>query len=93
MCPNTMKPVIYLYFHSKIKEWKGDKVKEKEFRNCLFQWRIPKNLRYPIMKEMEKMGLIKIEKKVVYIQDYYFKQIDKKSDMVDNFSYMPFNKL
>ena len=45
---------------------------EKEFKSCFFQWRIPKTLRYLIMKEMEKDGLIKIEKHIVYVNNYYF---------------------
>jgi len=47
---------------------------EKEFKSCFFQWRIPKNLRYTMMKEMEKMGLIKTDKKRVYLNNYYFNE-------------------
>jgi len=79
-----VKPIIYLYFHSKILNWKGKEMTEKEFLSCLFQWRIPKTLRYVIMKEMEKMGLLKIEKKIVYMNNYYFNENNnKKIDFKD----------
>lgn len=67
-----VKPIIYLYFHSKILKWKGKEMSEKEFKSCFFQWRIPKNLRYLIMKEMEKIGLIEIKNKIIYMNNYYF---------------------
>jgi hypothetical protein len=78
-----MKPIIYLYFHSKILNWKGKRVSDKEFKSCLFQWRIPKNLRDPIMREMEKLGLIKTEKRQVELQDFYLKENKKKIDFKD----------
>jgi len=56
---------------------------QKEFMSCLFQWRIPKTLRYLIMKEMEKMGLLKVEKKVVHMNNYYFEEKSKKVDFND----------
>lgn len=67
-----MKPIIYLYFHSKILAWKGKEMKEKEFLSCFFQWRIPKTLRYVIMKEMEKSGLLSVKRRIVYMNNYYF---------------------
>ncbi len=74
------KPIIYLYFHSKILSWKGKEMSEKDFKSCFFQWRIPKDLRPQIMKEMEGIGLIKINKKRVNIKNYYFKDFkDSKS--------------
>lgn len=73
------KPIIYLYFHSKILSWKGKELTEKEFKTCFFQWRIPKNLRHVIMKEMEKMGLIKKKGRTIHINDYYFDEEDFKS--------------
>lgn len=79
-----MKPIIYLYFHSKILNWKGKEMKDKDFKSCFFQWRIPKNLRDPIMKEMQKLGLIKIEKRNIYLEDFYFKEQKKDSDFKDN---------
>ncbi len=78
-----MKPIIYLYFHSKILNWKGKTLNEKDFKSSFFQWRIPKNLRYEIMKEMESMGLIKIEKKIVYLNNYYFEEKSRKIDFKD----------
>ncbi len=78
-----MKPIIYLYFHSKILNWKGKEMSEKEFKSSFFQWRIPKTLRIPIMQEMEKMGLLKIEKKVVHMNNYYFKEKEFKSNSKD----------
>lgn len=75
------KPIVYLYFHSKILNWKGKEMSEKEFKICFFQWRIPKNLRHTIMKDMEKMGLIKIKNKKVYINDYYFNEEDFKTNI------------
>jgi hypothetical protein len=71
-----MKPIIYLYFHSKILKWKGKEISERDFRSSFFQWRIPKNLRYLVAKEMEKMGLIKMKNKKVYLNDYYWDDND-----------------
>lgn len=58
---------------------------EKEFKSSFFQWRIPKTLRYLIMKEMEKMGLLEVEKGKVYMNNYYFNEekIKKKIDFKD----------
>lgn len=44
---------------------------EKEFLSSFFQWRIPKSLRFVVMKEMEKEGLLKREKKKVFMNNYY----------------------
>jgi hypothetical protein len=76
-----MKPIIYLYFHSRILTWKGKEMTEKEFKSSLFQWRIPKTLRYLIMKEMEKIGLLKVEKGKVYMNNYYFDEDKIKKDI------------
>jgi len=68
---------------------------EKEFKSCFFQWRIPKTLRYLIMKEMEKMGLLKVEKHMVYMNNYYFDEscgknnIDKDGDTKVKSPYLP----
>lgn len=80
-----MKPIIYLYFHSKILNWKGKEMVEKEFLSSFFQWRIPKTLRYVIMKEMEKIGLLRIEKRIVYMNNYYFDEnkMKKKVNFMD----------
>ena len=63
--------------------WKGKEITEKEFKSCLFQWRIPKNIRHEIMKEMEKIGLLKIEKHIVHMNNFYFKEIKRKEDYKD----------
>ena len=74
-------------------------MKEKEFMKCFFQWRIPKTLRYLIMKEMEKMGLLEIKKRMVYMNNYYFnkngfKKVDSKDeDTRVKSPYIPFEEL
>lgn len=82
-----MKPIIYLYFHSRILKWKGKEMSEKEFMRCFFQWRIPKTLRYVIMKDMEKIGLLKIEKKkpynIIYMNNYYFDESKIKNNKLN----------
>ena len=95
-----MKPIIYLYFHSKILNWKGKEMTEKEFKSCFFQWRIPKTLRYLIMKEMEKNNLISIKKKRIYLNNYHLDKntIKRKVDFKDGNTnvkspYIPYEKL
>ncbi len=73
---------------------------KKEFMGSFFQWRIPKTLRYLIMKEMEKGGLLKIEKKIIYMNNYYFntnntkKKITfKDGDTKIKSPYLPYKKL
>lgn len=54
--------IFYLYLHSKLWEMtKGEVVSEKDLKIMLFQWKIPKNIRPLIVKEMELLGLIKEE--------------------------------
>jgi hypothetical protein len=36
------------------------------------------------MKEMQKLGLIKIDKRIVYIEDFYFEQKDNKESYKDS---------
>ncbi len=71
-------PILYLYLHSRILNWKGLVMTEKEFQTCFFQWRIPKDLRPILMKEMEKYGLLKIEKKSrkrkIFLNNYEFSE-------------------
>jgi len=56
--------VFYLYLHSKIFEKsKGEDMKLNEVISYMFQWSIPKQLRYLILKEMEKLNLLKITNK------------------------------
>jgi len=57
-------------------------MREKDFRSCFFQWRIPKNLRYELVKEMQKMELIKVEKQKVYLLDSVFFE-EKGRDIED----------
>jgi hypothetical protein len=83
-----MKSILHLYFHSKILNWKGREMTEKEFLLSFFQWRIPKTLRYLVMREMEQASLIKIEKKkpmnIIHLNNYYFDEEKfKKSDFKD----------
>lgn len=90
-----MKPIIYLYFHSIIYEWKGKEMTEKEFRSCFFQWRIPKNLRYRLAQEMEELGLIKIEGRMVKLIGTKLTFERKKNNKFKEESreYKPYNKL
>lgn len=56
--------VFYYYIHSKIWErTKGNSIQKSELKGYLAEWRIPKNLRYLIIKELEILGLIKKTKK------------------------------
>lgn len=54
--------VFYLYLHSKIFEkTHGEDIEMNEVINYMFQWSIPKQIRYLILKEMERLKLIKIK--------------------------------
>ena len=54
--------VFYLYLHSKIFEKsRGEDISVNEVVSYMFQWSIPKQIRYLIIKEMETMGLLKIK--------------------------------
>ena len=54
--------VFYLYLHSMIFEKsKGEDIPINEVVSYMFQWSIPKQIRYLILKEMELMGLLKIK--------------------------------
>ena len=56
--------IFYLYLHSKLWEMtKGGVVSEKDLKKMLFQWKIPKNLRPLIIKELELLGLLEGEKR------------------------------
>ena len=52
--------MFYLYIHSVIFRTKGKIVKIKEIEKYLHEWRIPKKYRYFIIKEMEKLELLKL---------------------------------
>jgi hypothetical protein len=58
--------VFYLYLHSKIFEKsRGGDIKINEVISYMFQWSIPSNIRYLILKEMERLGLLKIKDKYI----------------------------
>ena len=51
--------IFYQYLHSKLLEIVGGSIiSEKEVKKILFQWKIPKNLRVLIIREMEMLELI-----------------------------------
>jgi hypothetical protein len=51
--------VFYFYFHSKLKEKaKEGIISVGEAKSYLFQWRIPKNLRPVILKELVALNLL-----------------------------------
>lgn len=65
----TKKEVIctfYLHVHHKISERWNNVVSIKDAKSFLFQWRIPKELRPIIIKELELMGLLKKKGKHLY---------------------------
>ena len=54
----------YLYIHSKLKERSiNNYISLNEAKNFLFEWRVPKQLRIIIIKELEQLGLIEFEDK------------------------------
>jgi len=56
--------VFYHYIHYKIWEKsRGYEISKKEVKGYLAEWRIPKNLRPLILKELEILGLIKNSKR------------------------------
>jgi len=51
--------IFYHYIHSKIKEKTlVNEISVKDAKKILFEWRIPKELRPVILKELEFLGLI-----------------------------------
>ena len=60
----------YIYFHSKLKERScNNMIKVDEAKNFLFQYRIPKNLRVIILKELESLGLIERDGTIIIIKN------------------------
>lgn len=58
--------VFYLYLHSKIFEKsRGEDIKLNEVISYLFEWHIPKQIRYLIIKEMERLKLLKINERYI----------------------------
>lgn len=52
--------IFYLYIHSKICERSTcNLIRIKEATNYLHEWRIPREIRVAIIKEMEILGLLK----------------------------------
>ena len=67
--------VFYFYIHYKLKEkFKVATVlSTKDTANFLFEWRIPKEIRPIIIKELEILGLIeRINKKTIKINNSKF---------------------
>lgn len=53
--------ILYLYIHKRIYErFQNKKPKVSEIKSFMFEWRIPKKLRYLILKELEILGLIRL---------------------------------
>lgn len=51
---------FYYYLHSMIYEKaQGKMISPKEAKSCLFQWKIPSEIREIILKELEMLGLIR----------------------------------
>ena len=58
--------VLYLYIHSKIYDMtKGEVISLKEGTSFLSNWRIPKQLRILVIKELEILGLVEKKGKLV----------------------------
>lgn len=56
---NKIPCIFYLYVHSKIREHStGNIIRIKEATDYLHEWRIPKEIRIAIIKEMEILGLL-----------------------------------
>jgi hypothetical protein len=54
--------IFYLYLHAQLwKRFGSEDVNIKKTRSYLSEWRIPSSLRFDILKEMEKMKLLKIK--------------------------------
>jgi hypothetical protein len=49
----------YIYIHSKLRERSSNNLLDlNEAKSFLFEWRVPKNLRSVIIKELEQLELI-----------------------------------
>ena len=67
--------VFYFYIHYKLKEKfnVATVLSTKEAMNFLFEWRIPKEIRPVIIKELEILNLIeRLNKKTIKIKDSIF---------------------
>ncbi len=68
--------IFYFYIHYKLKEKYrvATVLSTKEAMKFLFEWRIPKELRPVIIKELEILNLIeRVNKKTIKINDSTFK--------------------
>lgn len=74
--------VFYFYLHSKLKEKAREgSITRGDAKSYLFQWRIPKNLRPIILKELEALGLLEADGK------HFFKV--KQADLdIENISHL-----
>ena len=60
MVRSEIPNVFYYYIHSKLWELsKGYDIREKDVKGHLAQWRIPKNIKPLIIKELILLGLMK----------------------------------
>ena len=65
--------IFYLYFCSKVRELnRENKIDIKELGCYMHEWRIPKNIRPLIIKEMELIGLIKKDKRFIILNNIDF---------------------
>ena len=55
--------LFYLYIHSKMfEQTKGKETRTKDLQTYLSNWRIPKQLRFLILKELEILKLLEIKR-------------------------------
>jgi hypothetical protein len=60
----------YVYIHSKLKERSNNNyLRLDEAKSFLFEWRVPKELRIVILKELEQLELIEIEKEFIKLNN------------------------
>lgn len=74
--------VLYLYIHYIIYKSKGKYIKFRDLRDFLSEWRIPKKLRYIIIKELEKLNLLTLKNCEITVNkpEFEFDKIDKYYD-------------
>ncbi len=77
--------VLYLYLHYKIyhKTDGGNRISTKEAISYLHHWKIPKSIRFLIIKEMEKLNLLKREGRNNLILNRPTFEIDKTYNYVE----------
>ena len=67
--------VYYYYIHSKLKEKfsVAAVLSTKQVTDFLFEWRLPKEIRPIVLRELEMLGLLRrMNKKTVIIEDSSF---------------------